>query len=66
MGPWGPRATPQTGAELEVWIAEHQDDETCEGCRSEFAYGYICRMHLLCGVCHEGIPIDAPPAAEAS
>lgn len=40
--------------------------EECVGCHSDYTYGYICRCHSLCGLCHESVPIDAPPHNPAS
>jgi hypothetical protein len=34
--------------------------ETCTGCSNEFAYPHLCRQHMLCGVCHQGVPRGYP------
>lgn len=45
--------------------AEDWSYEQCIGCNKEFMAGYICRTHLLCGLCHEGVPLNAPPHGSA-
>lgn len=32
--------------------------ELCTGpCGREYRYPYLCRKHMLCGICHEGVPL---------
>lgn len=32
--------------------------ERCTGsCGREYRYPYLCRKHMLCGDCHEGVPL---------
>lgn len=31
--------------------------ERCTGCGEEFRYPYLCRTHMLCGTCHEGVGV---------
>jgi hypothetical protein len=32
--------------------------EKCTGtCGREYRYPYLCRKHMLCGECHEGVPL---------
>jgi hypothetical protein len=34
--------------------------ERCTGCGNEFAYPHLCRQHMLCGICHQGVPRGYP------
>lgn len=50
---------PPTG--LYVWpFATEPQWETCVECKQEFVWGYICRRHKLCGVCHMNVKVTSP------